>query len=75
MREVEHDALQEEHEGHPLVVGLDLFLAGPGVVGPDACLRDVIADVGLVVYVVPGHGEGAGDVAVVVDDVLWVAIQ
>ena len=29
--EVEHDALQEEHEGHPLVVGLDLDVVGPGL--------------------------------------------
>ena len=36
---VEHDALQEEHERHPLVVRLVGHLVSVGVVGPDAGLH------------------------------------
>ena len=69
MGHIEEDALQEEDEGYPLVVGLDLDVVPGGVVGTHPGLGDPIAQVRLVVHVVLGHGESADNVAVVVDDV------
>ena len=68
--QVEHQPLQEQDEGHPLVVSLHLDLRSARVVRPHASLGDVPANLRVEIFVVKGNDEGPLDPAVGVDDIV-----
>ena len=58
MRDIEHDPLKEQHEGHPLVICLVHYIVLPWVVRSDTRLRHMVAQLGVVINPMGRHAEG-----------------